>query len=301
MASPSLDDFDFILVMIHDVHGLPKGRLMAKTRMAGIVKDGLGIYGGVCYFGIRGEVFAHEDIGYSNYGNKTLKPILSTLKPCPNLGGGKFKVGQVLCQLENLDGKLDISVPRTAAEVQIDRLRNELGLTVKSAFEIEFTVRESESKQYFGHDGKWSSINTLHDYQGLLFDLVQELSERGVAIDSLQTEYGPGQFEFTLDVAEGIQAADRTLEFKNATKTLMKSRGFEASFMTRTDLAFGVSNGFHWNHSLWTPSGQNALVDLSRPNKLSELGCHWLAGLIEHAPAMTAFCNPTVNCYRLVL
>uniref|UniRef100_A0A0B7AMC1 Lengsin n=1 Tax=Arion vulgaris TaxID=1028688 RepID=A0A0B7AMC1_9EUPU len=70
--------------------------------------------------------------------------------------------------------------------------------------------------------------------------------------------------------------------------------------MTTVEPIAGTSNGFHFNHSLWTTTGENAFVDTSKPNKLSELGSHWLAGLVEHAPGMTAFCNPTINCYRRI-
>ncbi|CAG5129892.1 unnamed protein product [Candidula unifasciata] len=299
MAAISIDDFDFIQMVIHDVHGLPKGRMLAKRRMAGIIKDGHGIYGGICYRGILGELPTHSDFcDKISYGNKLLKPDLSTLRPCPKLGQGKYTVGQVLCRLEELDGSLDTTTPRTAAEIQIERLQNELGLTVRSAFEVEFNIRETKSKQYYGHVVNWAATNVIEGCQDLLFDMVHEMGKRGVHIDSLQTEYGPGQYEVTLDIEEGIQAADNTIELKNTLKTFMKSRGYDATFMTRIDPSLEGSNALHWNHSLWTASGLNAFLDNSKPNKLSELGCHWLAGLIEHAPAMRAFCVPTVNCYR---
>ncbi|CAG5119749.1 unnamed protein product [Candidula unifasciata] len=297
----SLDDYDFVQVLIHDIHGRPKGRLMAKRRMRGVFKNGLGLYGGVCFCGIRGEITIHEDFGAKgNYANRYLKPLFNTLRPCPTLGQGRFKVGEVMCRLETLDGTLDTSTPRTAAEIQIERLQNELGLTVKSAFEIEFNIRETGSKKYFGHINEWSATGVVEKCQDTLFDLIQVLGDRGVPVDSVQTEYGPGQFEFTLDVEEGITVADNTLNFKNIVKTFLKTKGFDASFMTRIDPSLGASNGLHWNHSLWTSSGRNAFLDVNKPNKLSELTCHWLAGLVEHSPAMTAFCNPTINCYRRI-
>lgn len=94
--------------------------------------------------------------------------------------------------------------------------------------------------------------------------------------------------------------ADNTLNFRNIAKTYLKTQGYDASFMTRVDPSLGASNGLHWNHSLWTSAGQNAFLDVSKPNKMSDIASHWLAGLIEHSPAMTAFSNPTVNCYRSV-
>uniref|UniRef100_A0A0B7AKM0 Lengsin n=1 Tax=Arion vulgaris TaxID=1028688 RepID=A0A0B7AKM0_9EUPU len=220
MTAPSMDDFDFVNLLIHDVHGYPKGRMMSKKRLAGIVKNGLGLYGGLCFFGIRGEVSLHEDFGKnSTYVNKYLKPLIHTLKPCPTLGQGKYKVGQATCRLEHMDGSLDTSTPRTAAEIQIKKLQTELGLTIKSAFEMEFNIRDSESKKYFAHVDDWGSINVLEHCQKLLFDMVHELDERSVHVDSLQTEHGPGQFELTIDVAEGIEAPEKTVECKNIIKS----------------------------------------------------------------------------------
>lgn len=43
---PSVDDYDYIQLIIHDIHSTPKGRMVARRRMPGIIKHGLGIYGG---------------------------------------------------------------------------------------------------------------------------------------------------------------------------------------------------------------------------------------------------------------
>jgi glutamine synthetase len=295
----SVDEFEFIQLVIIDVHGVPKGRTMARRRMPGLIKHGLGIYGGICFFGIRDDINMHDEFAkLSNLCNRSMKPILSTLRPCPNLGAGIYKVGQVECSLEYLDGTLDTSTPRTATELVINRLQTELGLTVKSAFEMEFTIRETESKNFYGHLNKYCNESALESCSDLLFEMVHNLNSRGVPVDSLQTEFGPGQFEVTLDIGNGIQAPESTVNFKNMAKSFMKSKGYDAIFMTRVDPSQGASSGFHFNHSLWTLAGENAFLDASKPNKLSELGTHWLAGLVEHAPAMTVFCNPTFNCYR---
>ena len=58
-----------------------------------------------------------------------------------------------------------------------------------------------------------------------------------------------------------------------------------------------VQNGGHYNFSLWK-SGQNALSDKSAENGLSELGKFWIAGIMEHAGALTAIGCQTNNCYR---
>jgi glutamine synthetase len=66
-----------------------------------------------------------------------------------------------------------------------------------------------------------------------------------------------------------------------------------------------MSSGWHLHQSLvHSDDGRNAFrrdapgpgtTGADAQHTLSELGEHYLAGLLEHARAMTAFCTPTVN------
>lgn len=40
------------------------------------------------------------------------------------------------------------------------------------------------------------------------------------------------------------------------------------------------------------------MLDDTDPDNMSKAARHWLAGLLHHAPALTALCCPTLNCYR---
>ena len=87
-------------------------------------------------------------------------------------------------------------------------------------------------------------------------------------------------------------------EFKAASHLYLKSKGFEGEFMTSNDPNGSIHHGSHFNFSLWNSDGGNVLVNPDNPQELSQFGRHWLAGLVEHAPALTALSSPTVNCYR---
>ena len=50
--------------------------------------------------------------------------------------------------------------------------------------------------------------------------------------------------------------------------------------------------------SLFQDGERNVFYDPQDPLKLSATARHWLAGLLHHAPALTALTCPTVNCYR---
>ncbi|GFR92770.1 glutamine synthetase [Elysia marginata] len=120
----------------------------------------------------------------------------------------------------------------------------------------------------------------------------------GVKIETLMQEYGFGQFELTFPVVEGIEIADMVADFKTASFVHLKRKGLTAEFMTCVRPDKGNCSGFHYNFSLWDSQGRNVFADPDDCGKLSELGRHWLAGMVEHAPAMAALVCPTINCYR---
>jgi glutamine synthetase len=53
----------------------------------------------------------------------------------------------------------------------------------------------------------------------------------------------------------------------------------------------------HLSQSL-LKNGENVFYDPQGDNQLSEVAMFYLAGLIRHAPAITAIVNPTVNSYK---
>jgi len=56
-------------------------------------------------------------------------------------------------------------------------------------------------------------------------------------------------------------------------------------------------SGMHVNMSL-VKNGKNLFYEAGRYADLSELADHFIAGILKHAPALCAICNPTTNSYR---
>ena len=55
-------------------------------------------------------------------------------------------------------------------------------------------------------------------------------------------------------------------------------------------------SGFHLHFSV--TSAQGDLVMDDGAGELTKLAKHMIAGVLEHAPAMVALCNPTINAYK---
>jgi glutamine synthetase len=122
------------------------------------------------------------------------------------------------------------------------------------------------------------------------------LWEVGLRLRSIEDEWGPGQIEFTFAPMEGLAAADAMILFRSAVKAICHRRGLLASFMCWPALPNFFPSGWHLHESLIDPvSGANSFA--SETDLLTPVGRHFVAGLLDSAPAMAVFAAPTVNGY----
>ena len=226
---------------------------------------------------------------------------METLTPWPWVGGEGRRVGNVLCDLVMYDGTPDLTSPRQLLKAQLDALRDRHGLIFKSAFEYEFQVMKEGTMEYLGGpDNDAFNARSWAEYHDLFCDLTDVLEGMGVEVSALTQEYAPGQWEITTDPLEGVHGGDVAFYVKNAVKSFFKTRGYHATFMTKPRVEH-MASGLHLNHSLWTvdSDGQKSVMqDKTGPDQMSSTARHWLAGILTHAPAITALCCPTLNCYR---
>lgn len=127
-------------------------------------------------------------------------------------------------------------------------------------------------------------------------DIVLELEKLGFEIEVSHHECAPGQHEIDFKYADALDACDQIQTFKLVVKTVARRHGLHATFMPKP--LHGIAgSGMHCNMSLFTEKG-NAFYDPKGERELSETAYHFLGGLLEHARAYTAVCNPTVNSYK---
>jgi len=120
------------------------------------------------------------------------------------------------------------------------------------------------------------------------------LHQMGIALERVHHENGPGQVEVEIDFAPVLVQADRLVSAKAAIKALGHRAGLEANFMPKP-LAGIAGSGMHVHFRLF--EGDRNLLG-AHDGSLSDTGKHFVAGLLAHAPALTAVCNPTVNSYK---
>ncbi|MBZ8178476.1 type I glutamate--ammonia ligase [Corynebacterium poyangense] len=131
-------------------------------------------------------------------------------------------------------------------------------------------------------------------------DMTRNLMNAGFEIERFHHEVGTGgQQEINYKFNTLLHAADDLQSFKYIIKNTAAQAGKVATFMPKP-LAGDNGSGMHAHMSLWK-DGQPLFHDEAGYGGLSDLARYFIGGLLEHAGAVLAFTNPTLNSYhRLV-
>lgn len=124
------------------------------------------------------------------------------------------------------------------------------------------------------------------------------LSTLGLPLQSMEVEFGPSQLEFTFGVQEGLATADAMILFRSAVKQICRREGLLATFMCRPALENIFSSGWHLHQSVVDAKTGKNLFAGAEGEVLSEIGRHFVGGVLAHAPASSAFTTPTLNGYK---
>ncbi|MBV7295830.1 type I glutamate--ammonia ligase [Corynebacterium sp. TAE3-ERU12] len=137
-------------------------------------------------------------------------------------------------------------------------------------------------------------------YQDLRDEICKELASAGFELERAHHEVGTGgQMEINYKFNSMLHAADDLQAFKYIVKNTAWRAGKSATFMPKP-LAGDNGSGMHAHMSLWA-DGKPLFHDESGYGGLSDIARFYIGGILEHAGAVLAFTNPTLNSYhRLV-
>ena len=135
--------------------------------------------------------------------------------------------------------------------------------------------------------------------QDLRTEIMLTLQELGVQIEAQHHEVATaGQCEVDMRHAPLLQTADNLLRYKYVVKNVAARHGRTATFMPKP-LWNDNGSGLHLHLSLW--KNGNPLFAGSGYGGLSDMALFAMGGILEHAPALLAFCCPTTNSYKRLL
>ena len=188
--------------------------------------------------------------------------------------------------------------PRTALQNSLEKAKK-MGFEVNVGTEPEFFLLKTNqgTPTLETHDvGGYFDIIPVDIGSSIRRNMVYTLQELGFDIEASHHEVAEGQHEIDWKYAPALQTADNVVTFKAAVRAIAHQHDVYATFMPKPISGINGS-GMHTHMSLFE-NGNNAFYDKDGEFGLSDVAKHYLAGLLEHAPALTAICNPIVNSYK---
>jgi glutamine synthetase len=127
-------------------------------------------------------------------------------------------------------------------------------------------------------------------------EIMTALLESGVEVEVGHHEVATGgQGEIGMKFKRLLECADQLMWFKYVVKNVARKHGKAATFMPKP--MFGDNgSGMHTHQSVWKEG--KPLFAGEGYGGLSDLGLHYIGGVIKHAKSVAAFTNPTTNSYR---
>jgi glutamine synthetase len=289
------DGIDYVLAMFVDLAGKPCAKLVPASAAAVLQSEGVGFAGYAA--GALGQQPSDPDV--------IALPDLRSYTPLPWVRAG---LALVHCDLY-VEGKPWPFSPRLILQAALAQASSR-GLALHAGAEVEYFLVSRDA------DGRLTpadtrdlaaqpcydarSVTRMYDHLTAVADAMSALGWANYANDH---EDANGQFEQNFTFADALTTADRVVTARYLISMLAEQRGMTATFMPKpfTDR---TGNGMHLHLSLWRagsalfPATDSAGSVGGSALGLSALACHFLGGVLAHAPGLQALLAPTVNSYK---
>ena len=286
-------DVRFLMATFVDMTGKPCAKLVPVEAADELENGAMGFAGYAA--GLMGQKPQDSDL--------IAVPDLASFTPVPFIKEG---LAIIHCD-PHVDGKPWPYAPRVVLKNTLARLA-EKGMQAKVGAEVEyFLVKKNDDGTLSTADDKDDSPRPCYDARGVtrMYDHLTSISDamNGLGWGNYANDHedAAGQFEQNFNYADALTTADRVVSLRYILNILAGQHGMTATFMPKpfTDR---TGTGLHFHLSLW--SGAEALFpaegadDGGRGLRLSGLAYSFIAGILDHAPALQAFLAPTVNSYK---
>jgi glutamine synthetase len=229
-----------------------------------------------------------------------LEPDPETFAILPWRDEDEHKSARLICDVHNTTTDAPFTGdPRLVLRNAIDRA-DELGYTANAAPEPEFFLFEEDedgTATTDTHDtGGYFDLGPKDLASDVRRDIIYGLESVGFDIEASHHEVAQGQHEINFTYDDALSTADNVGTFRSVVRAIAAQHGLHATFMPKPIPRINGS-GMHTHLSLFK-DGENAFHDDDGEFNLSDTARQFVAGILEHAPAITAVCNPTVNSYK---
>jgi len=280
-------DIRFVRLWFTDVLGTLKSVAIAPAELEGAFAEGIGFDGSAI------EGFAR--VAESDMLAKP-DPATFALLPWRSEGPG---VARMFCDILTPDGAASYADPRYVLKRTLTKAAN-LGFNFYTHPEVEFYLfKESPVAgqapipvdQYGYFDNAPNGVG--HDFRRQAITMLEAM---GISVEYSHHEGGPGQQEIDLRYADALTTADNLMTFRLVMQEVALEQGLFASFMPKP-FRDHPGSGMHTHLSLFE-GDRNAFFEPGSEYQLSKVARSFIAGLLAHAPEITAVTNQWVNSYK---
>jgi glutamine synthetase len=293
IAAARAGDVRLVRFLWTDNGGVTRGKTTHVDALAGRLADGIGLVVAMQAFTMLDQLATVEGMG--PVGEIRLMPDPETFTVLPYAP----HAAAMTVDMRELDGAPWAACPRSFLKRQIEACAA-AGFAIRATFECEFTLATR------GADGGYAPIDESPCYSttgmttaaAVVDDIVAALEAQRIEVEQYHPELGHGQQELSVRHAPALAAADRQVFYRETVRGVAYRHGLYASLAPKP-FPNQAGNGAHIHFSLWDPAGQRNLThDPRDPHGLSLLARQFVAGVLDHLPALLALTCPTYNSYH---
>lgn len=192
-----------------------------------------------------------------------------------------------LADIYDIAGQPWSACPRAALKNAIAALKAETGLTMKMAFEHEFTLIGGD----FGGEPSFS-LSSIRRIGSLAAEIDEALHAAGMPLEQIVPEYGDAQYEIAATPKDPLRACDEAVISREIIRDAARRAGTHASFVPKPS-PLVPGNGIHGHFSLWHGNDPVMAAD----GWLTRLGGAFAAGILHHAEALLLFTVGSTNSF----
>jgi glutamine synthetase len=282
-------DVGFLRLQFTDILGTVKNVAVPAEQAEKAFTDGIYFDGS----SIEGFVRIQES-------DMRLIPDASTFAVLPWRKREDGASARMICDVYNTStGEPFEGDPRYILQRAIDRAE-EMGYEINFAPEPEFFLFEEDDEgratTETADQGGYFDLAPKDLASDVRRDIIYGLEEMGFEIEASHHEVARGQHEINFEYDDALTTADNVATFRTVVRAIAAQHDLHATFMPKPIPKINGS-GMHTHMSLFK-DGKNAFHDPDDEFNLSETAHSYLAGVLEHAPAITAIADPTVNSYK---
>ena len=276
----------FVRLWFTDILGFLKSFTITVDELEGALEDGMG------FDGSSVEGFARIDES-----DMVALPDPSTFQILP-WRSVEIGVARMFCDILLPGGQPFEGDPRYVLKKNLRRAAD-LGYTFYVGPELEYFYFEDSQSTKPLDEGGYFDLTPPDVASGLRTETVVALEELGIKAEYSHHEVAPSQHEIDLKYADALTMADNVMTYRLVVKEVAMKHGYYATFTPKP--IFGVNgSGMHVHQSLFRGE-RNAFFDKGDEHHLSKIARHYIAGLLRHAPEITAVTCQWVNSYKRLI